>query len=290
MPTIEDPKSKPEEKTAGVGTIDASEALAATERPLRLKTDQDKREVRGTVHAIIERTLKRSSTTPIPKNVGRLIKELKAEIDRKISEQLNEILHHPDFQALEGTWRGLHYLINNTELEPDRLEVHVMNISKEELTGTLKEFEGDAWQQSPLYEKIYSQEFGVFGGRPFGCLMGDYYWNHSVEDVEALEGMSKVAAAAFAPFISSVDPALFGLEDWRELNKKKDLKSIFTNKKYLRWNKMRGNRMYGGTEDSLDRRFIGLTMPRVLAREPWGEGGRKVAKFEFNEDVTEHSK
>jgi type VI secretion system protein ImpC len=282
MPAATEQKPQGEATAGATQTAQPSEALEAMERSISARSEEDKQEVRSALRDLVKLALDKSKTESIPRNIGRLIKDLKAGIDRKISEQLNEIMHHADFQALEGSWRGLSYLINNSELEADRLEVHVMNISKDELTSTLKDYEGDAWQQSPLYDKIYSQEFGVFGGRPFGCLMGDYYFNHSVEDVETLEGMSKIAAASFAPFISSVDPSLFGFKDWRDLPKKKELKEIFTSKKYLRWNKMR--------KDNLDTRFLGLTFPRILAREPWGEGGRKVKEFSFEEEAGAHDR
>jgi type VI secretion system protein ImpC len=124
---------------------------------------------------------------------------------RKLSEQVNEILHHEDFQKLEGAWRGLHYLVNNTETD-EMLKIRVMNISKKDLGKTLKKYKGTAWDQSPIFKKIYEEEFGQFGGEPYGCLVGDYYFDHSPPDVELLGEMAKIAAAAHAPFIAGASP------------------------------------------------------------------------------------
>ena len=126
------------------------------------------------------------------------IEAMIAEIDRKLTEQVNAILHHADFQQLEGAWRGLHYLVNNTETD-EMLKIRVMNISKKELGKTLKRYKGTAWDQSPLFKKVYEEEYGMFGGEPFGCLVGDYYFDHSPPDVELLGEMRKIAAAAHTP-------------------------------------------------------------------------------------------
>ena len=122
-----------------------------------------------------------------------------AEIDKKLTEQINLILHHEDFQKLEGAWRGLHYLVNNTETD-EMLKIRVMNISQEGAAARRsRSYKGTAWDQSPIFKKIYEEEYGQFGGEPFGCLVGDYYFDHSPPDVELLGEMAKIAAAAHAP-------------------------------------------------------------------------------------------
>src|SRR6185503_3922953 len=247
------------------------------EEDLELFDKDAKKEMREYLALLFKRASERAEV--VPRNLGVFVKGLIKEIDDRISLQLSEVLHAPEFQAIEGTWRGLQYLMDNSELEANRLEVQIMDISKDELAAMLKDHQG-IWDQSPLFDQIYLKEFDHFGGRPFGCLVGDYHFNQSVEDVETLEGMARIAAAAYAPFISGADPKLFGVKDWRGLEKLPELKEVFTSKKYLRWNKFR--------EDNLDSRFIGLTMPRILAREPWGEGGRKVKEFDFQETVKDH--
>ncbi|MFT3925129.1 MAG: type VI secretion system contractile sheath large subunit [Myxococcales bacterium] len=203
------------------------------------------------------------------------IKGLIAQIDAKLSSQVNEILHHPDFQKLEGAWRGLHHLVNNTETD-EMLKIRVMPISKQELHGTLKKFKGAAWDQSPLFKKIYEEEYGVLGGEPFGCLVGDYYFDHSPMDVECLGEMAKIAAAAHAPFISAAAPNVMGMESWQELSNPRDLTAIFGTPEYAGWRSLR---------QSEDSRYIGLTMPRFLARRPYGAKSEPVEEFAFEEDT-----
>ena len=192
-----------------------------------------------------------------------------AAIDKKLTEQINLILHHDDFQKLEGAWRGLHYLVNNTETD-EMLKIRFMNISKKELGKTLKKFKGTAWDQSPIFKKIYEAEYGQFGGEPFGCLVGDYYFDHTPPDVELLGEMAQVAAAAHMPFIAGASPTMMQMESWQELANPRDLTKIFTTPEYAAWRSLR---------ESEDARYIGLAMPRYLARLPYGaktESGRGV--------------
>ena len=151
-----------------------------------------------------------------------------------ISAQLNEVMHAPEFQKLEASWRGLHYLVNNTETD-EMLKIRVFNISKVEVGKTLKKFKGTAWDQSPLFKKIYEEEFGQFGGEPFGSLVADYYFDHSPPDVELLGEMAKVAAAAHAPLITGTKPTLFQMDSWSELANPRDLTKIFTTPEYAAW-------------------------------------------------------
>ena len=146
-----------------------------------------------------------AGTALIADDAIKTIEAIIAEIDQKLTEQINLIMHHEDFKALEGTWRGLHHLVNNTETD-ETLKIRVMNISKKDVGKTLKKFKGTAWDQSPLFKKIYEEEYGTPGGEPYGCLVGDYHFDHSPPDVEILAGMAQIAAAAHAPFITAAAP------------------------------------------------------------------------------------
>ncbi|MEC4748730.1 type VI secretion system contractile sheath large subunit [Methylomicrobium sp. Wu6] len=203
------------------------------------------------------------------------IQAIIAGLDQKISEQLNLIIHHPDFQKLESAWRGLHYLVNNTETD-EQLKIRVFNISKNELGKTLKKFKGTAWDQSPLFKKLYEEEFGTFGGEPFGCLVGDFHFDHSPPDVELLGEMAKISASAHTPFISGVAPTVMQMQSWSELANPRDLTKIFTTPEYASWRSLR---------DSEDARYLGLAMPRFLSRLPYGAKSDPVEEFNFEEDT-----
>jgi len=203
------------------------------------------------------------------------IQAIIANIDKKLTEQINLILHHEDFQKLEGSWRGLHYMVNNTETDT-QLKIRVMNISKKELSGTLKRFKGTSWDQSPLFKKIYSAEYGTFGGNPFGCLMGDYYFDHSPQDVELLKQLAEISAASHAPFISGVSPTLFDMDSFTKLSDPRDLAKIFDTPEYAAWNSLR---------ESDDSKYLGLALPRVLSRLPYGSKTDPVDAFDFEENT-----
>jgi type VI secretion system protein ImpC len=210
------------------------------------------------------------------------IEAMIAEIDKRLSSQVNAILHHADFQQLESGWRGLHYLVNNTETD-EMLKIRVMNITKAELGKTLKRFKGTAWDQSPLFKGVYEQEYGQFGGEPYGCLVGDYYFDQSPPDVELLGEMSKVAASAHAPFIAAAAPALMQMGSWQELANPRDLTKIFGTPEYAAWRSLR---------ESEDARYVGLAMPRFLSRLPYGAKTNPVDEFAFEEDTAgaDHSR
>ncbi|WGS86517.1 type VI secretion system contractile sheath large subunit [Methylomonas sp. UP202] len=214
--------------------------------------------------------------TKVSDDAIKSIQAIIAGLDQKITEQLNLVLHHPDFQKLEGAWRGLHYLVNNTETD-EMLKIKVLNISKNELGKTLKKFKGTAWDQSPLFKKMYEEEYGTFGGEPFGCLVGDYHFDHSPQDVELLGEMAKVSAAAHAPFISGVAPSVLQMESWSELANPRDLTKIFQTPEYAAWRSLR---------ESEDSRYIGLAMPRFLSRLPYGSKTDPVEEFDFEEDTS----
>jgi type VI secretion system protein ImpC len=183
---------------------------------------------------------------------------------------------------LEGAWRGLHHLINNTETD-EMLKIRVLNINKKELHKTLKRFKGTAWDQSPIFKRVYEDEYGTMGGEPFGCMVGDYHFDNSPQDVELLSEMAKVAAAAHAPFIAGASPSLMQMESWQELANPRDLTKIFQTPEYAAWRSLR---------ESDDSRYIGLAMPRFLSRLPYGAKTDPVEEFDFEENTegADHSK
>jgi type VI secretion system protein ImpC len=244
------------------------------------KTDGAKNAIAVAVQTLAQQAL--AETTLISDDAIRTIEAIIAEIDEKLSQQLNIILHNEDFKKLEGTWRGLHHLVTNTETD-ETLKIRVFNISKKELGRTLKKFKGTAWDQSPLFKKMYEDEYGTPGGEPYGTLIGDYEFDHTPPDVEILQGMGQIAAAAHAPFIAATAPALMNMDSWQQLGDPRDLTKIFQTPEYAPWRSLR---------DSEDSRFVALTMPRFLARLPYGAKTSPVEEFDFEEDAegADHSK
>ena len=245
------------------------------------KSDEEKARVKSTIDEIARWAVAQPGLM-VEDDAIKTLSACVQEIDRRLTEQINLILHDDDFKALEGTWRGLYHLISNTETD-EMLQIKVMNLSKKEITKNLKRFKGVAWDQSPLFKKVYEEEFGMIGGHPFGCLVGDYYFDHTGEDVDTLAGIAQIAAAAHAPFISAAAPSLAGFESWQRLNDPRDLTKIFKEKEYLPWQSLR---------QSEDSRYIGLTMPRFLGRRPYGSKTVPVEEFHFEEETErgDHSK
>jgi type VI secretion system protein ImpC len=209
-----------------------------------------------------------------------MINQRIAQIDHLISLQLNEVMHHPSFQKLEGTWRGLKYLVGRTETS-EMLKIKVFNSSKKELLRDLQR--AADFDQSAMFKKVYEEEFGVFGGHPFGALVGDYEFGKGPEDMELLEKVSQVAAAAHAPFISAAGHDMFGLESYTDLGTPRDMAKVFDTTEYAKWK---------GFRSSEDSRYIALTMPHILMRDPYGKATRPVDEFDYEEavDGTDHSK
>lgn len=233
--------------------------------------DTKKKAVESAVATLAEYILK--DVNLISDSAVKSIEGAIAKIDQMLTEQVNLIIHHPDFQKLEGSWRGLRHLVTNTETD-EMLKIRVMNISKTELARTLKKFEGTSWDQSPIFKKLYEQEYGQFGGQPFGCLVGDYYFDHTPPDVKLLSQISQISAASHCPFISGVSPATLQMESWGELANPRDLTKIFSTPEYSAWRSLR---------DSDDAKYIGLAMPRFLARLPYGAKTDPVESFNFEE-------
>jgi type VI secretion system protein ImpC len=216
----------------------------------------------------------------VSKDVETNIKHWIGELDKKLSTQLNEIMHHEDLQKLESTWRGLHYLVHQTETG-EALKIRVLNVTKRELFKDLEK--AAEFDQSTLFKKIYEEEYGQLGGQPYGMLVGDYDFSRSAEDVSLLKMISNVAAAAHAPFVTAGSPKMMNMDRWDELAKPRDLAKIFDSVEYAAWKSFR---------ESEDSRYVALTMPRVLARLPYGQNFTRVAEFNFEEDVdgTNHDK
>ncbi len=209
----------------------------------------------------------------VSKDVEKQINFWIAEIDKKISAQLNEIMHTEEFQKLEGSWRGLFYLVDKTETSTS-LKIRVMNASKRDLLKDLEK--ASEFDQSGLFKKIYEAEYGIFGGEPYGLLMGDYEFRNHPEDMALLERVGQVAAAAHAPFISAADPDLFGLESFTDIDAKRDLAKIFDSVEYAKWKSFR---------ESEDSRYVGLCLPHTLMRLPYGDKTRRTEGFRYEEDV-----
>ncbi len=215
----------------------------------------------------------------IDEDVIDTVQAMIAGLDKELSAQINEILHNEDFQQLEASWRGLAYTLNNSETGAS-LQVEVLNTSKKELAGMMKRYPGAKWDRSPLYRQIYERKIGTLGGDPMGAVVGDFYFDHSSADVALLTSMSKIAEAALAPFISSAGPRLLGLDSWNDMSNPPDVEELFTASDYAGWNSLR---------DSENARFLGLTLPRVLAREPYGpDSTMTVDEFNFTEDTDGH--
>ncbi|RDC74174.1 type VI secretion system contractile sheath large subunit [Rhodovulum sp. 12E13] len=268
----------PEEKTDvapqhAESAFGSSEFEALLNKEFRPKSDQARTAVQSAVRTLAEQALE--NTALISDDSLRTIEGIIGEIDKKLTEQINLILHHEDYQQLESAWRGLHYLVNNTETD-EMLKIRVMNISKKEMHKTLRKFKGTAWDQSPIFKKVYEEEFGQFGGEPYGALVADYHFDHSPPDVELLGEMSKIAAAAHAPLITGAKPTLFQMDSWSELANPRDLTKIFQTPEYAAWRSLR---------ESEDAKYVGLAMPRFLGRLPYGSKTDPVEEFAFEEDT-----
>src|SRR5262249_16209246 len=216
----------------------------------------------------------------VSKDVESNIKYWIKEIDKRLSGQLNEIMHHPDFQRLEGTWRGLHYLVDQTETG-EALQIRVLNVSKRALFKDLEK--AVEFDQSALFKKVYEEEYGQLGGHPYGMLVGDYEFGRHPEDIAMLEKISKVAACAHAPFVAGAAAQMFNFERYTEMSAPRDLAKIFQSVEYASWKSFR---------EAEDSRYVALTLPRTLSRLPYGEKFKRVDEFDFEEfvDGTDHDK
>ena len=266
-------------KKEAAAAAPAEEALAEDdfsallEKEFRPKSDDARDAVSRAVQTLASQALE--DTAVIGEDVAETISAIIAGIDEKLSAQVNEILHHAEFTKLEGAWRGLHHLVNNTETD-EQLKIRVLNVEKKELGKMFKKFKGTSWDQSPLFKKVYGAEYDQFGGEPYGCLVGDYHFDHRAPDVEILNGMMQVAAAAHAPFLAGAAPETLQMDSWTELSNPRDLTKILSTPEYAAWNSLR---------ESDDAKYLGLAMPRFLSRVPYGADTDPVDEFDFEEDV-----
>jgi type VI secretion system protein ImpC len=214
------------------------------------------------------------------RDADQMISARVAQIDHLISLQLNEVLHNPAFQKLEGTWRGLKYLLDQSETGT-QLKIRVLNASKKDLLRDLQR--APEFDQSAMFKKVYEEEYGLFGGEPFGALVGDYEFSKHPEDLELLEKVSQVAAAAHAPFLSAASSELLNMDSFTNLDQPRDIGKIFDSTEYAKWK---------GFRESDDSKYVALTCPRVLMRLPYGRDTAPVEGFNFEEGVdgTDHSK
>jgi type VI secretion system protein ImpC len=266
--------------TAPAAALETDQFAALLQKEFKPKTDRARAEVENAVRTLAEQALRES--TVVSDDVIGTVKAIIAEIDKKLSDQVNLILHNERFQQVESAWRGLHYLVNNTETD-EMLKIRVMNISKKDLGKTLKKYKGTAWDQSPVFKKLYEQEYGQLGGEPYGALVGDYYFDHTPGDVELLGQMAQIAAAAHAPFLAAAAPTVMGMDTWQELANPRDLAKIFSSPEYAAWRSLR---------ESDDAKYVGLAMPRFLSRVPYGAKTSPVEEFDFEEETGsgDHSK
>ena len=258
------PQSAPETTTtvedAGLSLLDQAISVTKQTEPSRVEQ--------------LLRTLTQeatSGTIQYKKNLTQTLKEAIAKFDEQISEQLAAVMHNEKFKTLEGSWRGLHYLVKNSEIG-ETLKVQMLNVTKKELAADLEK--ATDFDQSTFYKKVYEEQFGTAGGAPFGVLVGDYYFSKSPSDVELLTNISSVAAAGFCPFIAAANHEVFGLDSFTELSNPMDMKQLFETADYIKWNSFR---------QSEDSRFVTLAMPRVLARLPYGRDTKKIDEFDYEE-------
>lgn len=244
----------------GASLLDA--AIGATKQT-------DANEAQDLLRALTEQAM--AGTVKFSKNLAQTIRRAIALIDARISSQLAEIQHNEKFLKLEGSWRGLNHLVMNSETGTN-LKIRVLNMSKRQLLNDFSK--ATEFDQSLLFKKIYENEFGMPGGEPYGALIGDFEFSPHPDDIELLRGLGGVAAAAFAPLISAADPKMFEIQDFRGLKDVRDLKKGFDNVKFAGWRSFR---------DSEDSRFVTLTMPRALARLPYGKETKPIEDFDYEE-------
>jgi type VI secretion system protein ImpC len=264
------------DKSSGQTTGEVDDFSALLKQTFKPRTERAETEIDNAVTTLVKQAL--ADTSLIKDDVLDTIDEMIARIDEKLSAQVNEIIHAEEFQKLESAWRGLYYLTNHSETDAT-LKIRVMNITKQELYREARAYPDAKWDQSPLFKKLYEAEFGQLGGQPYGCLVGDYAFDHSAPDVAILKSLGKIGAAAHCMFISGASPTLMGMDAWTELMNPRDLSKIFETPDYAGWKSLR---------DSENSRYVGLCMPRVLAREPYGAKTNPVSEFVFEENTDGH--
>ena len=267
--------AKTKEQDAAAQTVVTEESGGLLDKSLsegRMARDEYQKErAKDMIGEFVNQVM--SGELTMSKNMDVAINSRIAEIDRLVSAQMNAIMHHEDFQKLEASWRGLHHLIKNS-LTGTQLKIKVMSVTKGDL---LKDFERALeFDQSSLFKKVYEEEYGTFGGAPFGALIGDFEFGNHPQDMALLESISQVAAAAHAPFLSAASAGMFGWDTYSEMSEVRDVSKIFDRTEYMKWRSFR---------ESEDSRYVGLTLPHVLMREPYGAATKPTETFRFEEDV-----
>ena len=274
----EEAKQAQPQGAAAAGTVESGVLDQIINETRIGKDDWERDQSRRQIATLVEEVMK--GTLRVSKDLEATINARIADIDKVLSAQLNAIMHSPEFQKLEGAWRGLHYFVMQSETST-MLKIRVLNISKDELRKDLEK--AVEFDQSALFKKVYEEEYGTFGGAPYGALIGDFEFGRHPQDLALLEKVSNVAASAHAPFISAAAPGLLGLETFTDLPNPRDLAKKFETQDYAKWKSFR---------ESEDSRYVGLTLPHVLMRLPYGPETVPVEAFNFKEDVdgTDHSK
>lgn len=257
------------EKQSGAAEAEAEEAVSFLEQAISATKQTSRDETEELLKTLTQEAM--AGTVKWDKNLTVTINNAIDAIDKVMSKQLAAIMQNQKFQKLEGSWRGLNHLVMNTETSAG-LKLRMFNISKKELGKDLEK--AVEFDQSQIFKKIYEAEFGIAGGEPYGAIVGDFEFSGHPDDLDMLTSMSNVAAAGFCPFISAADPKMFGFDSFTELSKPRDLEKIFDSAEYIKWRSFR---------DSEDSRFVTLTMPRVLARLPYGSATKPVEAFNFEE-------
>jgi len=258
--------------SASVQTAEPGLLDQIVEKSKVAKSDAEHQRAKDIISELAREVLQ--GTVVVSENLNLTLDARVAELDRMISEQLTAVMHAPEFQQLESTWRGLHYLCSQTSTGA-LLKIKVLNAPKNDV---VKDFKSAIdFDQSALFKKVYEEEFGTFGGAPFGTLIGDYSLGRQPEDMYFVEQMSHVAAAAHAPFIAAANEDMFGLESFTDMGKPRDLAKVFDTVEYAKWKSFR---------DSEDSRYVGLTLPRFLGRLPYHpKDGTTVEGFNYVEEV-----
>lgn len=258
---------------AGTEAIAIDDFASLLQKEFKPGDDARANRIEQAVQTLAQQAL--SDAAVIGQDVFGTLDAMVSALDRKLSEQINLILHNPEFQRLESAWRGLSYMVFNTSTGKD-LKIRVLNIGKDECRKMFRQYRDAAWDQSPLFKKVYESEFGQLGGQPYGAFVCDYQFDHSAPDLEVLKGIAKIGAAAHAPFLSGASPQLLGMESWQELSNPRDIGKLFEAQDYAGWR---------GFRSSQDSRYVALTAPRFLGRVPYGAKTAPIDEFDFEEQT-----
>jgi type VI secretion system protein ImpC len=278
MPKKDDKQPEPQAQGAGGEAAEQSLLDSIIQKGKMARDEAQRPYARDLIGEFVSQVL--DSSIAVSEDTVAMINQRIAQIDQLLTDQLNEIMHDPDFQRLEASWRGLHYLVSNTETSTT-LKLRLLNATKAEVLADLEK--AVEFDQSVQFKQLYEEEYGTFGGHPYSVLVGDYEFGRHPQDIAWLEKMSNVAAAAHAPFIAAASPKLFDMDSFTELGNPRDLAKIFESTELVKWRSFR---------DSEDSRYVALTLPHILLRLPYGPDTKPVEEFDFREDVDgkDHSK